>query len=320
MLKILKSITGALETLILKLDYFYYPATEVLKAIAETIEANPNLHDISISEAGEDHQLLYDASSKLLNLTHLSFLCGCGRDYDPEVPSIGRTFSSLSTFRADLGTQSFPNVLRSLPVSALQDLTLWSSSSQECSISSLGPVGHFVNLKTLDVSLFAEPHIWEGVLRHILPCVQLESLRVSTPRFATHLTDSMLETIAQAWPCLQHLSLFPKRGEPPSATLQGLACFAKFCPAMKTLKIGVDASDLPEEAQMPLVGSALTELDFAVWSKLNAGEEDKIADFISRMWPNQQRKHPKSLFSMPGWAPVWLAVNARLESGAGVGL
>lgn len=311
MLRLVKARTGFLETLALTMEFFY-SSPEVRTAITELMEGNPNLRHVSVSQASENYQLLYKAALSLPNLSYLSFYCNSIREYDPEVQPIGRIFPSLSTFRGDLGTQSFPHVLPFLPVSTLQHLTLYSCSSPQCPSDSLGPISYFVHLKTLHIHLIARPPIWEGILRHVLPCVQLESLNVSTPTFARDLSDGMIRTMAQAWPSLQHLTLLPRRGQRPLATLQGLACFARFCPALETLKLGVDASGLPEEVQMPFVGSSLKTLDLAVWSKLNDGEEDKIADYICRMWPNHQIKPLEVIQRTARWAPVWTAVNGKL--------
>lgn len=319
LLEVIKNRTSGLVTLCFK-QHRDVPSQGHI-SFAQVLKANPSIHSLTFTQTSADLQAIINEAANLPNLTCLSFCDGSSSDYayrdaDPTIGPLPHGFPALHAFKAHVGTQSFPHILDSLPISFMKNLYL-RSTDHDAPPSSLHALSQFTNLTTLSLHLQSEAHVWEHVLRHVLPCMRLESLAVTVPYAARDLTNEMVECMASAWPSLQSLVVLPDGGRAgrPTVSLGGLACLAVLCPELQTLRMEANVSHLPEEVDsLAAVGLAVTTLDLATSPRSIGPADPRLIDFICRMWPNQRSedREMETEFSNPEhW--IWSAVDARLK-------
>lgn len=155
---------------------------------------------------------------------------------------------------------------------------------------------------------------WED-LQPLTTCHSLHSLKIYGENLARAIGDAQLHLMAKGWPLLRSAAIEDSyfksaRYNPseylPSPTLPGLIAFATYCTHLERLVISVDARvglKSMDDARFDKVGSSVRELRFP-HSSLDAEDEDKVAYFIARMWPNH--RHLKAnAYDQDGWQRVW---------------
>ncbi|KAH9919410.1 uncharacterized protein B0H18DRAFT_636572 [Fomitopsis serialis] len=102
------------------------------------------------------------------------------------------------------------------------------------------------------------------------------------------LDDDAVEEMAKSWPRLEYLHF---RSPPTSATLEGLAHLARYCPSLSSLCIDVQTRGTVVSADVIPGGGfcnrALEEIEFCM--SFPYGNEAKIAAFLNAIFPNIRR-------------------------------
>ncbi|KAG8984090.1 hypothetical protein FRB90_005584 [Tulasnella sp. 427] len=157
-------------------------------------------------------------------------------------------------------------------------------------------IGRFYGLKTLDVALDTDMIPWSTV-RNATGCKALTLFRVSEPDRSmsygsNHLTETELEWMAGAWPCLQVLDLKQRpwsyEGGKIALDIGHLEFIAAKFRCLRKLCLYVRLVRAPQCCELPSVSpnEALEELDLSV-SSADVGS-DWLATTFRKWWPKLQ--------------------------------
>ncbi|KAJ7495486.1 hypothetical protein FB451DRAFT_1478335 [Mycena latifolia] len=166
----------------------------------------------------------------------------------PDVASTAEIYSSLETHLP-------PAFLEHLSISSMPASSPMWIHQQALRMEDLCPLFHFSNLTQVTLQ----------------------------PPASFNIDDDDVSELADAWPCLEELSLGPVH--PLRTTLRSLLSLATHCPRLRTLALSLDASVVPtldQDAPVRVVQASLTEWEVAdsiIASAL------PVAAFLSSVFP-----------------------------------
>ncbi|KAJ6451834.1 hypothetical protein C8R47DRAFT_291294 [Mycena vitilis] len=160
------------------------------------------------------------------------------------------------------------------------------------------------NLEYISAQFGYESGVREGDLvnsiipQTIRPLLAFHNLRIvivsTPPGFA--LDDTFCVSMAQAWPCVEHLQLFPgghatflpSTRVPSTVSVTTLAAFASHCPQLTDMRLEITALNPPRSYPLPDTPragpqKALANLD-VLFSPIE--EPDLVARFLSAIFPS----------------------------------
>lgn len=312
---LLKSSTGQLKSLSFHMGSNM--PIEVAGIIAQTMGTNPGLRRVAVTDKGPTYQALFEAASHLPQLEHASFYSTGVRESDPVVSTVPG-YPCLRNFKGDIASRSIPSLLESLSNLTLEELKLYCScvGSEPNLRNGLQRIGEFKVLKTFDLYIEAPDPAWSGILLPLTSCPSIQTLILRTLRVFPDVGNAEVKTMARAWPRLQHIHLGQIQDfamtDKPSATLLGLESLHQFCPKLETIKMGVDASDLPDDFRTGPIGLTVKEVDLS--GSVALGDVDRIADCICYLWPNLvwESSGRYGHRNDRSWHRVWVKVKERL--------
>lgn len=288
----IRDASPTLEGLSIKAENDVILGSAVEQELTQTIEGIPSLRRLDIPGINFLKGSVVVALSKLPDLRQTSFI---HLIVPPTSVTPERSFPSLVKLVAEVSVASISPLLSSISSTAVKEITLSMARTgvqRTLSPGCFAAAQHFPSLKVVDLHMHSTLRSWNDLLP-FLSCPSMQRFRVECRAVATLIDNDRLKSLAQAWPDLQELTFednFRHSEEPndaPSVSLQGLTCLAKYCPALQKLKITVDARDLPDGTTPDAVGKEVEHVHLEY--SLADEREDRIAFFISKMWPNLQR-------------------------------
>ncbi|KAJ7772228.1 hypothetical protein B0H16DRAFT_1714437 [Mycena metata] len=121
---------------------------------------------------------------------------------------------------------------------------LYIALTVSCSLNSLTRL--HLRLGSCDRNPSAECTITDGMMRILFYITKLTSLQLtSAAQFTIH--DGTILDAAQAWPCLEDLTLdsFCRPLTPPLLTVESIYSLAQHCPRLRSLHLTLNATSLP---------------------------------------------------------------------------
>ncbi|KAH7334401.1 hypothetical protein B0J17DRAFT_673200 [Rhizoctonia solani] len=138
------------------------------------------------------------------------------------------------------------------------------------------------------------------------------------PKSSICLSDDFLDRAACSWPLLRELNMDPAHSSHTSATLQGLAPFARYCLKLRSLQIGIQADHIhtvfnaelyiQESGNEPGVECPLVYLNIGCPPVYSA---EAVADFFSALFPNLRRVECPNRGDYFVWSQVVRTIQER---------
>lgn len=229
------------------------------------------------------------------------------------------TFPSLRRFMANVSVDDVRPILSSITSPGVRCIELHVTGPGAMIGTCFTEIGRFERLETIWLEYPGLLGGWADIMP-ILACHSVQNISVHGDCISAILGDEQVLCIAQAWPCLRSLVIVdsclerwrldlqttcPQRGsrDPhiPMTTLLGLGAFAAYCPSLSCLIIPIDARETPNIPILGATGCAVQEIGFPN-SLVDEGEQ-RVARFISSMWPNHTHTEIAELDQR--WEKVW---------------
>lgn len=311
---------------------------QITQAVADAIRSQSRLESLSILGMTPQAIEFFAASSSLEYLKVLSFtewpntspLAPPG-DIAPAIHEGINTFPSLKSVCMSLSRAILPAALTSITSKKLGYARLRLREParpgpyylEGC----LSGLRRFKLLTTIALTFPRTASTWED-FECLLVCSRLKIFKLEGRSLSQVIGDKELESMARSWPLLEVLAIddFSRRplartseadeGEPPRITLPGLVCLAVHCPALRKLRVSIDARIVPDTCKISATGQKVEEVSFPLSRVASEGTEARsIASFISRLWPNQRLPTPRVTKGTEGpWADVQIR-HARWSQG-----
>lgn len=264
------------------------------QAWCQAIQSMPKLTWLELPDLGPDSSDdLVITMSLLPSLENLSLYCP-QLSGDVRRRMGGTPFPSLHYLVLEMTTLSAISIFLHLvdpdEITELDICTVWRPEEPTLS-TELTVLRRFSYLQFVTFVWNSTQTDWPSLFEPLLACRLLRLLDVTCLEPPTYITDERLLILAQNWPDIVRLNIKDLGGQEdrpvdwiPRATLQGLACFVKRCPALRGVGLSVDACDTPEDFVVEALANKLN------WMRLHYSEADDesfggIVHLLSHMLP-----------------------------------
>lgn len=357
------NLTRSLElrTAFIKLTSRVPMCPSVPLAVADAIRSQRTLESLCFMGMAPHTMEMFAAASELKVLRALSLTEweGTWEDIQDDDATFacaeeGGTFPSLKNISFSLTRVALPSALACITSPNLKHLTLRLKEPRGPGPyhldSCLDNLRLHTRLATIQLTFSRTTSTWEDLLP-LLACSRLQCLKLEGYLLPATIGDQELKNMAESWPLLEVLTIeyescranlarnSNKADERPRITLAGLVCLATHCPALRKLRLSIDASVVPDAPAFPVTGGKMKDISFPLSPVVSGGTGDRaIARFLTELWPNQEppcprtgegeqgswantgARHPRWLqgdAECPIWERIWMMVYVYLSRCAG---